>query len=404
MGYAEELAARVRAKQAGSKQQSFSQERRKQSKSQGRSALPNRSRDVQHSSHQASSNFVDLLDSKGDTPASAERDISQNHHTILSHQKVVSPSLNASEEIIDLTSPVTDSAENPSTTVSPVRKRPRAEIEPTKAVEPDNAEPKAKRSFRGTGRGAKYRPVPSKAVLDRMERALLHRLYLVGKLREDAALLEREYAIMGSGGNIYKVTIGRDPRCECPDYQKRNGDPCKHIFFVLGKVLGVARDDPCLWQKRLIKEEVEKIFEDASRRELDSAVLVDRPVVEAFSKIHAAEKNGGNGASERSRTCAICIEDFDAEKKATVWCKSCKNELHGDCMNKWLRVRSAGDATCPYCREPWVQGGNETVNLASVSARYRKAVPLEEMYPDTHAYIGGSRRSRAAFFARQRRR
>ena len=50
---------------------------------------------------------------------------------------------------------------------------------------------------------------------------------------------QREFIIMGSTGNIYNITIKDTPMCTCPDYVKR-GNRCKHIYFVLVKIMRVS--------------------------------------------------------------------------------------------------------------------------------------------------------------------
>lgn len=41
--------------------------------------------------------------------------------------------------------------------------------------------------------------------------------------------VEMEFDIVGSTGNLYKTTIGKVPKCDCPDSQK--GHQCKHICY-----------------------------------------------------------------------------------------------------------------------------------------------------------------------------
>lgn len=42
--------------------------------------------------------------------------------------------------------------------------------------------------------------------------------------------LEENVDMVGSVGNIYKVTISHEPKCTCPD--SRKGNLCKHIIYV----------------------------------------------------------------------------------------------------------------------------------------------------------------------------
>ena len=51
-----------------------------------------------------------------------------------------------------------------------------------------------------------------------------HRLFLIERkplrpLEAEGGAAE-EFAVLGATGNVYDVTIGRFPRCTCPDYAK----------------------------------------------------------------------------------------------------------------------------------------------------------------------------------------
>lgn len=48
----------------------------------------------------------------------------------------------------------------------------------------------------------------------------------VGGIEENLELL---FDIIGSTGNLYKVTIKKEPECDCPDGRK--GNFCKHIIY-----------------------------------------------------------------------------------------------------------------------------------------------------------------------------
>lgn len=40
---------------------------------------------------------------------------------------------------------------------------------------------------------------------------------------------EMSFDIAGTTGNIYKIVIGKEPTCTCPDARK--GNQCKHICY-----------------------------------------------------------------------------------------------------------------------------------------------------------------------------
>ena len=71
--------------------------------------------------------------------------------------------------------------------------------------------------------------------MSRKIRGLTQRLYLIESIISNDQY-EKIYAIMGSTGNVYHVTITNMPTCTCPDYTTRNRR-CKHIYFTLIKIM-----------------------------------------------------------------------------------------------------------------------------------------------------------------------
>ena len=61
------------------------------------------------------------------------------------------------------------------------------------------------------------------------------------------AALRVEFAVLGSTGNVYTVTICRLPSCSCVDHLERK-TVCKHLLFVYHKV--TYRTDPLLTTHR----------------------------------------------------------------------------------------------------------------------------------------------------------
>ncbi|CAI5508726.1 unnamed protein product, partial [Closterium sp. Naga37s-1] len=58
-------------------------------------------------------------------------------------------------------------------------------------------------------------------------------------LRLPAPPCSCNFHVLGATGNVYTVTISQQPSCTCPDYG--NGNLCKHVLFVLLRVLHVGR-------------------------------------------------------------------------------------------------------------------------------------------------------------------
>ncbi|CAF2787458.1 unnamed protein product [Rotaria sp. Silwood2] len=129
-----------------------------------------------------------------------------------------------------------------------------------------------------------YRPRPTIAIRVRIQRALSQRLYLLAASSTQAEPLYREYKVFGQTGNVYTVIITHLPSCTCPDHA--NGYLCKHIIFVLHRVLKVDRRSPLLYQKALLTNELNEIFAKADLQRSgtfnDSNVLAEQEVREAY--------------------------------------------------------------------------------------------------------------------------
>merc|ERR1719461_640689 len=72
----------------------------------------------------------------------------------------------------------------------------------------------------------------------------------------------RQYAVLGSTGNCYNVTIGNRVSCTCPDHRRRS-DVCKHILLVHLKVLRLPAHSEHIYQKALLTSELKHIFANA---------------------------------------------------------------------------------------------------------------------------------------------
>ena len=212
----------------------------------------------------------------------------------------------------------------------------------------------------------KFRAQPNSDTLIRIERALTQRLYLVSRqvLAED----QQAFAVLGSTGNVYNVTIGQTPACNCPDYGKKGNTSCKHVLFVFLRVLRVASTNPVVWQAALLKQELVEIF--AAAPSVGTGPLASAAVRSTFARINGASADdcapAGAAATIQRRPvsgpCPICFEDMidnAAGKSAaeeTVWCQAtCGLSVHATCFRQWAR-HSKGAPTCPYCRSAWAEG------------------------------------------------
>src|SRR4051812_7854048 len=89
---------------------------------------------------------------------------------------------------------------------------------------------------------------------DRKSRGVNQNLYIIEAIATDDEY-SRQFAVMGSTGNVYTVTIKGSPTCTCPDYILRKRR-CKHIFFILIRAMRVANEE----KKRYSKDDLGKMF------------------------------------------------------------------------------------------------------------------------------------------------
>lgn len=209
----------------------------------------------------------------------------------------------------------------------------------------------------------RYRPYMTNAIHDRIDRALHQRLYLLAINKSPNESISREYKVLGQTANVYTVVISHIPSCTCPDYD--NGNLCKHIIFILHRVLKVSRRSPLIYQQALLTSELNEIFAKADAQNNDLSILAEQPILDAF---RARTDNPDVMVTTKVRTtieqkpihdddeCPICFESMINETKNILFCStSCGNNIHKNCFDKWRQAKLSMNesVTCPFCRIEW---------------------------------------------------
>ncbi|KAF8577250.1 hypothetical protein K439DRAFT_1664311 [Ramaria rubella] len=259
--------------------------------------------------------------------------------------------------------------------------------------------PQAKRQktdLNAEKRLARLKPSCPKAIMERVDRVMTQRFFMIERKRIEGQLRE-EFKVLGSTGNVYTVIIDKLPSCDCPDATK--GNHCKHILFVQLKDM----------LRALLSTELETIFNNAPIA----------PNSLSNSRIHAAyakalghtddEAELGSKATEveqnKRRTpeegddCPICYESMhDVDVKALTFCEECGNALHTECFQQW--ARTAIPVTCVWCRAKWaIVPSNATGTMGGVAASegYLNLGAVAGVSPvrDTSSYYDGPRRGQS---------
>lgn len=187
------------------------------------------------------------------------------------------------------------------------------------------------------------------------ERALTQRLTVLSRERCGTEEVPEEKVTMaGSTGNIYTQNVALVPGCDCPHANK--GNQCKHIIYVMLRVLKAP--EHLAYQLALTTAELREVIKNAP------AI----PGVETDPTDAAGEQDGNRKPIEGE--CPICYDELDASKDSIVYCKSaCGNNVHKDCMQKWISMSGGGKATCPYCRAKWDTAEDFDSKLGSIDTK-----------------------------------
>ncbi|MCL7046963.1 hypothetical protein MKW94_017979 [Papaver nudicaule] len=283
-------------------------------------------------------------------------------------------------------------------------------------------DPIERQTLNKEGRKKQYEE-PPRPVSGRMSRALHEGLRLLHRV-------EADFFILGSTGNVYIVRLSKTPSCNCPD----GTIPCKHILFVLLRVLGIPRSDHCLTRKILRPFHLTRLLNmAASPATLAGVRARDRfqhllsisevgpppPVIELGSGAACpiCSKSLANGNEEEtvagengmememenaeeftSEDELANEEEVDGDKGMSnaddvhsdeveeqgdtgskdepdreyelVRCWACKSVGHKECLVIWRKRQRRSVPTCMNCKGEWWMGSPEL-----------------DMYPNLAAYI-----------------
>lgn len=226
--------------------------------------------------------------------------------------------------------------------------------------------------YKRPARGRSHCP---KTIMDRCDRAMSQRMFMIERVPYANAPNQVDFfKVLGSTGNVYTVTIGNFPSCDCPDYINGNS-PCKHIIFVFLKVLKVPEDSSIWYQKGLTAAEVQWVFRHAPPAPTGS-VAVPPSVRDAYLRAtgnlpeQVTSTSGDNEHFDGKRIkaigedCPVCYEEMtqqDDVNKKLVYDDSlsgCGRPLHAECFRMWAVTakKSGKDVTCVWCRNEWPTG------------------------------------------------
>lgn len=139
------------------------------------------------------------------------------------------------------------------------------------------------------------------AYQDVRHRALTQRMFVIDRERhpakkDEGSIVEHPtetISLAGTTGNVYTINIDKTPTCDCP--HARKGNQCKHVVYVMARVLRVP--DHLEYQLAYLSSELKEIFDkapplpsktgeesakDGNRKELEGRLTLDsKPIAES---------------------------------------------------------------------------------------------------------------------------
>ena len=172
---------------------------------------------------------------------------------------------------------------------------------------------------------------------ERIQRALSERIYIIGfSVDTDVGIIR--FHVHGSQTKQYIVRLAIDNTitCTCWDFiQRGNKHPCKHILYIIMRVLRFTAIDLHLDRWEFNSGVVDAIL-------YATASCLEVEIQEESSAAPAEVEN-----LRADTLCVICFSDFEAgSSEELAKCHQCKHVLHSSCLQIWLQHRR----TCPFCR------------------------------------------------------
>lgn len=189
----------------------------------------------------------------------------------------------------------------------------------------------------GEKRLRRWRAHAPNAYQEIRNRALTQRMFALDRQRshDNPEHPFETISLAGTTGNVYTIRIDKVPTCNCPHAKK--GNQCKHVVYVLSRVLRAPPD--LEYQLAFTSSELRDIFATAPPLPSETA---------------SNDAQDGNRKPVEGE-CPICCNDFELTSSETiVYCKAaCGNNIHKDCFAQWAATKRGQTITCPFCRSPW---------------------------------------------------
>lgn len=176
---------------------------------------------------------------------------------------------------------------------------------------------------------------------ERKTRGTTQKIYLIEQ--KNISEYVREFAVMGSTGNLYTVSIKTIPSCTCPDFTKRN-KKCKHIYFILMRIMGI--NEQYVDEEQYTNYKLKKMF--SVKNVIDNTAIANTAIKKKYENVLTG--SGEIQMKPLDDMCPVCLDELD-NGEPVIHCKySCGKPIHETCFKMWCKVK---DKNCLNCGAKW---------------------------------------------------
>ena len=194
----------------------------------------------------------------------------------------------------------------------------------------------------------------------RLNRSLNQKLYLVEIIPSEESEKEKSFSVMGTTGNVYTVKITDRPKCNCFDH-RTSKQRCKHIYFVLVKVL---KSERFCHKSFFNDEELINMFENISHHLSENLIINENLKSKYLKKIGREQNKTYFSTQSKDDNCPICLEELQNDSKLEFCQLGCGKFIHSVCFSMWVKKNTS---ICVFCRQEWKdfkkRDGRKLINL-----------------------------------------
>lgn len=180
----------------------------------------------------------------------------------------------------------------------------------------------------------------------RKQRGKTQSIFLIETIIDDKEL-ERKYVVMGLTGNIYNVIIKDKPECTCPDFVTR-GNRCKHIYFVLIRVMKTNNEDKNIYSANDLNDMFNNIPNIMGNLIINNELRSVYEKLKQENKLNSEIKNVDQKGTDD--VCPICLDELENGDELDYCKYSCGKGIHTICYSMWTKKHPAN---CVFCRANW---------------------------------------------------